>query len=243
MNFVFSLLIAIIIAINPLTAFSQQPADSASQLQDSWIVVIQGDEKTRTLRIYGVREAGDVIVLDAVYGYTDGNQTPVKAEVVRSAGQLKLNVTTQPGSKIITTQNGDGAFVGTFTPPNGQPKSIVIQKFATSNLAALRTSLEPKVIPPGSDVPAACAVFTGGWTGNWGFGKRELWVTEIDPKCLVKYSDGNAPKSAEIKNGALSFPCGTTGGTCAYTNHGDELWGRYNGPDGSNNAVYKKIVK
>jgi len=93
-------------------------------------------------------------------------------------------------------------------------------------------------------VPAECSGLKGNWVGDWGNGRRLLSLVSVDANCVAKLSYGlpKVYKDVEIKNGTLSFACGTTGGTCHFTAHGDELWGRYGGPDGVNQAVFKRAA-
>lgn len=218
-----------------------------AELLSGWLVTVEGENRTRTLRILGVeqKDAGKFL-LEAVYGWTDGNQTAVKAEINQTDLERKLFVTTQPGSKIAATQGPDGSFAGTFTSVNGQVKGLMLDKLSGAELlkAATRINAAPAIEMPAGNVPVACAPFAGGWTGNWGFGQRSLWVVGIDAECKAKYS--YSPKTREFKvadiaNGVLSFPCGATGGTCYFENHGDDLWGRYSGLDGTNNSIFKKV--
>ena len=68
---------------------------------------------------------------------------------------------------------------------------------------------------------------------------------EIDSNCMARYAylfNSRPPtrlESAEIKKGELSVSCGN--GTCTFEVHGDEIWGRYSGSEGTNSVVKKKI--
>ncbi|MDP2816462.1 MAG: hypothetical protein Q8O19_07265 [Rectinemataceae bacterium] len=228
-----------------------------SQLQaefvSSWLVTVDNEDRSRTLRISGLKEDSpsfslDAIYnLDAIYGWTDGNQTPIKAELIVTAGEKHtIHITTQPGSKIDAVQGLDGIFVGTFTAANGGAKGVTIKKLSENALAETKAQIAegPVVDRPTANVPTSCAKFIGGWTGDWGFGKRQLWITAIDASCSAKYSYSPQTKTFKyvgIKDGNLSFQCGSSGGTCFFEHHGDELWGRYAGSDGDNTAVFRKI--
>jgi len=236
----------VLIIVTLLSGFVQ--AKTAAELQPdliaTWLVSVAGEPRARVLQINGVaQQKGEgAFQLDAVYGWADGNKTSVSAEIIETAQQLTLLITTQPGSKIATVQNQDGVFIGTFTAVNGQTKSVTIKR---ASEAELTVAVTPSIMLAGPGVPAACAALLGGWTGDWGFGKRILWVIEVTPPCTVRYA--YSPKirdfqQVEAKNGTLSFPCGSSGGTCHFIARSDELWGRYDGLDGSNNTVYKKIA-
>lgn len=108
---------------------------------------------------------------------------------------------------------------------------------------ATTTSVTEKSPPV---VPAACSAFIGKWVGDWGFGSLTLQIVETDAECITKYSYGrkaNNFKLAEIEKEVLSFPCGKFGGTCFFEYHGDELWGRYSGSDGTGTSVFKKATE
>lgn len=216
-------------------------------LVSAWLVTVDGEERTRTLKVtdVGQKDAG-IFSLEAVYGWTDGNQTPVRAEIYQIGQERTLLLTTQPGSKIAATQKSDGNFVGTFTSTSGQTKGIRIEKVSETELlsAKARLNAPPPIEKVAADVPASCAPYIGGWTGDWGNGQRWFWVIGIDADCNARYSYSPRTKKvkrAEIRKGAFPFPCGSTGGTCIFEHHGDELWGRYSGPDGTATSVFKKI--
>lgn len=238
----------------PATSFAQTATEgqasslTAYMISSPWLATVDGEDRTRTLKVSGVKQdEPGTFRLDAIYGWTDGNQTSVRAEVIETAEKRSLLITTQPGSKIATVQSQDGVFTGTFTTTSGKVKGITIKRLSESALAEAKARLTegPPINRPAADVPELCARFIGGWAGDWSFGKRWLWVTEINARCAAKYSyspQTNTFKSAEIKEGALAFPCGSSGGICLFEYHGDELWARYSGPDGDNTAVFQKVT-
>lgn len=226
-------------------AFSQG-MPSAAQLQSdlvaSWMVTVHGETRTRMLQVTSVTSTSSGSEVQAIYGWSDGKLTPVKAEVMMAADKLTLVITTPPGSKIVAALDEEGDFTGTFTPPSGQAKKVSLSRISAQNVAELRT---PKVIPAGADVPPACAAFLGGWTGRWsGYEQRYLWITEVDANCVAKYSYGAQPgkgnKTVDLKSGTLTFTCGSSSGSCQFSPHGDELWGSYSGSDGTNQTVFRK---
>ncbi|MCL4681768.1 MAG: hypothetical protein KJZ92_10870 [Rhodocyclaceae bacterium] len=220
-----------------------------TELVSAWLVTVDGEERTRTLKITGVEQKDSAIFpLEAIYGWTDGNQTPVRAEISQTGQERMLLLTTQPGSKIAATQKPDGNFIGTFTSTSGQTKGLKIERLSESELTKIKSQLNaavPAIDIPAASVPASCAAFIGGWTGAWpGYDPNWLWVVAIDNECTAKYSwrpRSRNFRSAKIEKGILSFPCSTSGGTCFFEHHGDELWGRYSGSDGTNTSVFKKV--
>ncbi len=225
---------------------SQLPFD----LNSSWLITVVGSDRTLTLQLSGGTKQGDTgkVALNAALGLPRLQPLPISAEMIETAQGRTLSLITRLGGKVVASQNPDGTFNGTITDANGQSRAVSIRKLAETELAALQPQREAgfSVKPVAADVPVACAAFIGGWTGNWGYGKRWLWIGEIDAKCVVKFIYGTQQKpsgkiqSAEIKDGKFAFPCGGAGGTCYFTNHGDELWAGYGGSDGQNSTVFQK---
>lgn len=235
-----------------ITAANAQPSldHLRSELISAWLVTVDGENRTRTLKITGVEQRdGGVFPLDAVYGWTDGNQTAVRAEINQTGQERTLLLTTQLGSQISATQRSDGNFVGTFTATNGQTKGLKLEKLSEGELLAAQSRLSAAraIQKPAADVPASCAAFSGKWTGTWGYNTGQTWLSilGVDANCVAKFTYLSHPRSstrfetAEIKNGELSIPCGS--GTCTFNVHGDEIWGGYSGPEGTNNVVKKRI--
>jgi hypothetical protein len=209
----------------------------------SWIVDVDGETRTRTLNIRGAEKRQDGFwVLDATYGWTDGGQSAVNAELIVKSDGYRLKLTTQADSQISAENSGVGPFTGTFRWKSGAESPV---KLVRASDADRMSAQSLAIVQPAPDVPASCASFVGGWTGNWDFGQRWLWIVEVDRNCIAKYSYPpqvpRSVKTTEIKQGVLSFSCGTHGGTCFFQEHGGEIWGRYGGTDGFNTAVFKRI--
>lgn len=145
-------LIPVVFALCALPVFSQEKAQDVpsiqrirSEMAASWLVTVSGEERTRMLRVSTAKPGStpETFVLDAVYGWTEGNLTPVKAEVVATAEKRTLLVTTQPGSKLLATLLSEGVFAGTFTPPEpgGQAKKLEVKKLSGKDLAQLIPSI------------------------------------------------------------------------------------------------------
>ena len=119
---------------------SAQPktlAQSQTELVSSWLVTVEGEDRTRTLRISGATQKScDTLHLEAVYGWTDENQTPISASLVQSGQEVKLFLSTQSGSKVAATQASNGTFEGTFTLTNGTAKRVKVQKVSEEELQA-----------------------------------------------------------------------------------------------------------
>ena len=218
-----------------------------------WIVEIVGEKRTRTLTIRGAEKKQDgAWLLDALYGWSDGGQSAVKAEILAKPDGYKLELTTQAASVLVAESTSIDSFSGTFTWRSGSVRSVKLDRTSDEALqkraAELTASLQQAAIKaPGQDVPAMCAGFHGGWTGRWGYGVGEewLWVAQVDADCVARYRFGrtgyNGPfGTAQIRNGVLSTPC-AQGGTCSFERHGDDLWGRWSGGSGTNPITLRKV--
>jgi hypothetical protein len=243
---------------------------SSFNLNSSWLISITGGNRVLTLHLSGGTKQGDAgkLVLAATLGLPGLQPLPVTAELTETARGRDLFVATRLGGKIVATQNQDGTFTGTITDANGQERAIGIRQYTEKELAdnQLRPDRNPAMAQgrqeevfaiktPAVDVPAACAAFIGGWKGVFmdpvsrvNFDPHWLWVTEINEKCIARYSYEYSPekpkafKSEEIKNGELTVLCGGGRGYCTFTSHGDALWVSYRGNSGAgNNAVFRKV--
>lgn len=231
------------------SSFGQVPAASAieKELLGSWQADVEGSNRTRTLKIVGARQKSEgVFSLDADFGWTDGEETVNSAEISQDSKERKLSVTAKSGAKISATQMPDGSFVGSFLFTNGQSKEISIKKKSSETGGILAI---PNIESPSTDVPLSCAAFSGKWTGTWGYGVGQQWLSvfSIDARCVAKIaylSHSGRPKnvvSVEIKDGKLSVVCGGSD-TCTFSAKGDELWAAAYGSSGANNnAVFKKL--
>lgn len=101
----------------------------------SWLVKVEGENRTRTLRIKGIgQNTANTFPLDADYGWSDGWRSQVKAEISQNEHERKLILTTQADSKIVATQTPNGGFTGTFTLKNGTTKGISLEKISENEL-------------------------------------------------------------------------------------------------------------
>ncbi len=228
-----------------------------TELVSAWLVTVDGEDRTRTLKISGIvqKDAG-VFRLDAVYGWSDGNQTPVRAEINQTGQERALLLTTQPGSRIAATQKPDGTFVGTFTSASGQTKGLRIEKLSDAGLLKAKSGIAassiPEITPPGFDVPRECAAWIGGWTGQWqAAGYRNtsrLWVRSVDKDCNASIASTGPMewKLHNVKDGSISgvFCNRETSGYCRFEMNSDlsKLSANYSNASGGNNwAEFTKI--
>ncbi|HNK51549.1 MAG TPA: hypothetical protein PKI24_21465 [Nitrospira sp.] len=204
------------------------------------------------------QDPGGKLILDAAFGWTDGNQVSVPtASVIQSDQETRLLFVTQAGTQIAAVLTSSDLFDGTFTTKDGVVKTVRIQKLTEEDLrakiAATKAARAARiVVKPSADVPESCAAFSGQWVGRWSqgnIGKSWLWVAEIEVNCIAKVSverSDSPPNSfitVEIKDGELSFLCNSsTGGTCVFKRNGNDLWASYSNPSGGkNNAVFERV--
>lgn len=111
----------------------------------SWLVTIEAEDRTRTLRINGATQNNtSTYVLDADYGYSDSKLTPVKAEVVQRGDKYLLTLTTPASSVIVASQTSEETFSGTFSDKHGRSRAVTLTKLKNSELRA-EQPLGPKI--------------------------------------------------------------------------------------------------
>lgn len=105
------------------------------------------------------------------------------------------------------------------------------------------------VTPPGADVPKECAVFSGGWSGEWrvgGVGRADLWVTSVDKECNAKIYYGGNTQSKIVDGTLQEFMCNrSTNGKCTFriSQDGNSLSASYwNSQGGTNYATFTRII-
>jgi PQQ-dependent catabolism-associated CXXCW motif protein len=100
-----------------------------SELVSAWVVTVGDEARPRSLRILGVGQKGpDTFLLDATFGWVDGEAIPVRGEVSQASSEQKLQIVTSGGTVIAATRVADGSFAGTFTPKGGAAKPVKIQR-------------------------------------------------------------------------------------------------------------------
>jgi hypothetical protein len=217
-------------------------------MNGSWVVVVEGESRTRTLNVLSTnQEADGSAIIDSEYGWSDGRKSSLKAKLGKNASNRdELTFTTGAGSKITASLIQPGVFEGRIVNGTDYDKKITIANSDASKQLGLVLQ------KPGPDVPPSCAAFFGSWKGYWtqgSFPEMLIHITEVKPSCVAKYFyypdtkyTTNLEGSAEIQDGKISFLCNkVTGGTCAFTLRGDEFWASYSNPSGGvNNGVFKK---
>lgn len=117
------------------SAQGQRTESTLSQLRTDlispWLVTVQGEDRTRILRISGVaKKSDDTFLLEATYAWTGTKPSAVKAELSQSEQQRKLAIITQSDSTIEVVQNSNGSFTGTITYKTGAVKQVKIERLS-----------------------------------------------------------------------------------------------------------------
>ena len=131
-------------------------AQLKTDLVSHWLVTVDGDTRTRTLKINDVAQKdGNTYLLAAEYGFSDENQGSVKAEIGIDGQERKLTLTTQANSLIVASQAPNGSFSGTFTASNGAPRGVRIAKISESELKSMLDAIQT-ARPKNAYVPTPC---------------------------------------------------------------------------------------
>ncbi|MCK9380394.1 MAG: hypothetical protein M0P95_04920 [Sulfuritalea sp.] len=240
-------------SVHPVFAQESTLAQLQTDLVSPWLVTIKGQARTLILRITAAKHRNDeAFALDATYGFIDGRQDAVEAEVMQTAKERKLRFNTQSGNRYAVTQTPSGLFEGTYTGSKGNTKEVSMERLSEDELKQRMASYQAGrtakiIVEPGSDVPKECAAFSGRWTGSWPvYGQTWLWVVEVAANCVAKcmsWTTSAVPnrfQSCDIKNNVLMRE--KPDGMEYYELRGDELWARYVYTGGQNGAVFRKLT-
>ena len=209
------------------------------ELVAAWRVRVGGDARTHRLAISAATTNPDgQWNVTAAYGWTYAGQLPVAVSAWAADDGLSLDFVTPAGARIRATRRARDVFEGTLVAPTGATRAVRIERMSAAEAnaeleAEKRAHAAQTLIPPGQDVPPACAFFWGGWGGVWNGRAVRLWVVAVDAACGVRYafrwSDSmDVPATfgtASIADGVLTVPCST--GRCAFARHGETLWSGY----------------
>jgi hypothetical protein len=203
----------------PFSSFGETSAVEklSKDLVGSWLVSVAHEERTRLLKISEVLQgSGDVYQLSALYGWSDGKQTPIKVEATQTASGPKLTLVTQADTVIVVSKDSNTTYIGTFTLKNGNVKEVRISKLSDTDLQKLESGANKEVVfeKPSKEVPESCAFFVGKWKGGWRNANLERWllVTKVDENCVATYYFGTQerPKNYKktiITDGVIVWPC------------------------------------
>jgi hypothetical protein len=105
------------------------------RLVSSWLGVVDGEVRTRTLTIVGLRPAsGQTIAADAAYGITGDDILPARCTITTGAEQTRLSVADFHGDRFEALEVYDGWFIGTYTYKDGRETSITLGRISQENL-------------------------------------------------------------------------------------------------------------
>ncbi len=96
---IFGAFLLLVFLFCPFGAHAKEPtlAELQREIISTWLVTVEGEDRTRTLKITGsAQKSGDILLLEAIYGWSDGNQTSISGSLVvsESGARLLLNIAT-----------------------------------------------------------------------------------------------------------------------------------------------------
>lgn len=246
-----SFILSFLFFLFPVHSFAETTTQEklTGELVGSWLVSVAHEGRTRLLKISEVSQgSGDTYPLTAVYGWSDGNQTPIKVEFTQNTKGRKLTIITPADTNIVASQISDTTYVGTFTSKNGNVKGVRISRVSETELPAMYDPVLT-IEKPSADVPSSCAFYSGKWTGTWAndnLGQRWLWVTSVDSNCMATYYFGpqenpKVLKKTQIKDGVLEWKC--TSANCTASKKGNSLQADYRPSDGDYNWIMLEKVQ
>lgn len=101
-----------------------------------WLVTVQGEERTRLLRIEEVsKDSEGSFLVTANFGWIDEAQTIVRIEMIQSKQELTLIVRTNAGSIYSVRYSPNGTFTGTVRPVDGGEKAATFERLTEDQLA------------------------------------------------------------------------------------------------------------
>jgi hypothetical protein len=101
----------------------------------SWLGVVDGEVKTRTLTIKALHPGpANTLEADAGYGATGSDPLPVRCTISVGTGGTKLTLVSIYGERIDADEHSDGWFIGTYTYKNGRTTSITLGRIWDEDL-------------------------------------------------------------------------------------------------------------
>jgi len=111
-----------------------------------WLVTVQGEARSRLLRINEVsQDTEGSYLVSAAYGWIDGTLSIVRIELILSSGQRRLVVRTAGGSLISVLQSADGSFAGTFKTTRGVESSVRLERVSEEQLPRLAAESQARM--------------------------------------------------------------------------------------------------
>jgi PQQ-dependent catabolism-associated CXXCW motif protein len=117
-------------------AFAQTSIDQLKvELLSPWVVTVEGEARLRSLRLTALAgKDKDLFLIEANYGWLDGQQDPALAELKQTGTERKLTITTGAQSTIVVSQSPDGSLNGVFKPKAGSNKTVRLEKIPEQDL-------------------------------------------------------------------------------------------------------------
>lgn len=150
----FQILVGLLLVVAISAAADTSIERFQRDLVGSWIVDVEGETRTRTLNIRGAeRRADGVWVLDSTYGWTDGRQSAVTAQLTVKPDGYSLQLTTQADSVISAHYSSPALFSGTFTWSSGKARAVRLERMSDEGIgkraaAQAASPIRPAIKPP-----------------------------------------------------------------------------------------------
>lgn len=96
-----------------------------------WLMTVQGEDRTRLLRINEIaEESPGSFLLNATWGFTDGTQGIVRVELIHSGKELRLLVRSAGETLVSLLQSPDGNFAGVLRHARGTERPVTLEKLS-----------------------------------------------------------------------------------------------------------------
>lgn len=138
----------VLLLITRMTAADAQTslAQIRQDLISPWLVTVQGEDRTRILRILEVaQDTEGSYRLDANYGWTDGPQAIVRIELILSGQERRLVIRTLASSVMSVRQSPNGDFTGTYKRLRGVEQAVRMEKVSEEQLPQLVKELQVRL--------------------------------------------------------------------------------------------------
>lgn len=123
---------AVLLAVQATFAVAQVSVEKLRQeLIAPWLMTVQGEARTRLLRINEIAEESQGSYLfNATWGFTDGTQVVVRVELIQAGKDLNLLVRSAAETLVSLRQSPDGNFAGVLKYARGAEKPVTLEKLS-----------------------------------------------------------------------------------------------------------------
>ncbi len=203
-------------------AVIQGPA-SADKLEaffrGTWLVTVQGQQRTRQMVVRDGKMEGDRFVLNALYAFSDSGPSKAAGAARVENGVVALELTTGAGSTITARTTGESRLDGTFQAPTGAPLPIAIERMSTSTEWRRVSNTPTAILAPAAPVKVAdleemlygtwlVTVGQSGMTRNLEIRSIEESTGKLTADAVYGWTNGDpkpAPMSITVEQGIVTL--------------------------------------